>query len=66
MDNDHLGGELAGFDADKTVGAPSEVTVTLFACVCFSTLTLMALTERFGDLPAALAAFASAWCVLRL
>ncbi len=53
MDNDHLGGELDGFDADETVDAPSEVTVTLFAFVCFSTLTLMALTERFGELPAA-------------
>ena len=66
MDNDHLAGELAGSGVDETVDASSEVTVTLFACVCFSTLTLMALMEQFGNLPAAVAAFASGWCILRL
>ena len=66
MDNDHLVGELAGFDAGETVAAPREVTMTLFAFVCFSTLTLMALTEQFGSLPSAVAAFCSAWCILRL
>jgi hypothetical protein len=58
-------GELGGFGADESVGA-REVTMTLFAIVCFSALTLMALTEQFGSLPSAVAAFCSAWCILRL
>lgn len=66
MDNEHLAGGLASFDACEAVGAPSDVRVTLYAVGSFSTLALMAFTEQFGDLPSAVAAFASGWCILRL
>ena len=53
-------------DANETGSATDHVMVTLYIFVCFSALALMTFTEQFGDLPAAVAAFASAWCILRL
>ena len=53
-------------EANETGGTTSDVIVTLYLLACFSTLVLMTLTEQFGDLPAALVAFASGWWILRL
>lgn len=51
--------------SNETGRTPSEAMVTLYGVSCCSTLGLMALTERFEDLPGAVAAFASAWYILR-
>ena len=40
--------------------------MTLYRFVSFGTLALMTFTEQFGDLPGAVAAFASGWYILRL
>ncbi|MCD4526875.1 hypothetical protein [Nocardioides sp. cx-173] len=37
----------------------------LLGLACFATLTLMALTEHFRELPAAVAAYGAAWRVAR-
>ena len=51
-------------------GAPdrptAELVTTIFALECFSVLVLLTLTEQFLLLPCALAAFAAAWCIVRL
>lgn len=53
-------------DTNETGRAAGDVMATLYAFVCFATLVLMVLMEQFGDLPGAVAAFASGWYILRL
>ena len=49
-------------DADRAI---SEALFTLYRLVSFGTLAVMTFTEQFGDLPGAVAAFASGWYILR-
>ena len=50
------------YDASRPTD-PASVAVTLLAALTLGTL---ALTESFAELPAAAAAYAAAWWVLRL
>lgn len=43
----------------------SDASTTAFHLVCFATLVVLTLTERFVELPGAAAALASSWYLLR-
>ena len=51
--------------APQRGGSPDEVWPALLGLACFATLTLLALTEHFRELPAALTAYVAAWRVSR-
>jgi hypothetical protein len=52
-------------DRSRRADTSGDVWPVLLGVVCFTTLTLLALTEHFDELPAAAVAFAAAWRVSR-
>ncbi len=52
-------------DRSRRTDTSGDVWPVLLGVVCFTTLTLLALTEHFAELPAAAVAFAAAWRISR-